>query len=293
MKLPRLLWPETAVFSLVVAVVLALTGSAESYERSSFALEFCRKACSNVCGVPGLSASDIRRQFDVKSSENRYNMHLGADVSAIEVKVIEDFQAIAAHSENKGLISLKPDKGDYIQSPEWDDSDDLYMESSLWKKMESYGDAYKEAKVYYKKIGKEGDADKYRLRVQGEYTISLEVGQKEKKVYFYQNDMALAGLETGKKYGKKLIRDNKQKWIKKMTDLVPLPEKGAVLDAIDFTKWDKCGGGCKVQVVSINYKHMIGKGENKTRYQGDYVSYMLNPRTGSLFNYNRKWSDEF
>ncbi len=279
-------------FMVVFMVALAgFSGRAGSYDSKAFAVDFVKRASQDVCGVPGLSASDVRRGFEVESAEDRYNMFLGADVTALEVKVIEDFQAIVKHSEREGLISISPDSGDYIGSPKWDKSDDLYMESSLWKKMESYGDGYKETKVYYEKIGKAGKADKYRLRVRGEYTLSLEVGQKEKKVYFYQNDMALAGLETDKKFPQSLLKKNKQKWIKEMTSLAPLPEKGAALDSVDFTEWDKCGGGCNVQVVSINYKHMLGEGSNKTQYQGDYVAYMLNPKTGALFNYNRKWSN--
>ncbi|MFO8056068.1 MAG: hypothetical protein R6V10_02080 [bacterium] len=281
-----------AVFAaLFLSVMSFSSGSAGSYNGESFALSFCRKACREVSGVPGLSASELHRSFEIKSSEERYNTFLGADVIATEVKVTEDFQAIARHSKKKGLISLKPDKASFIQSPEWDESDKLYLESALWKKMESYGDAYKEAWVYYKKIGEEGRADKYRLRVRGEYSISLEVGQKENKFYFYQNDMALAGLETGKKLPKSLIQKNKHKWIKKMTGLIPLPEEGAELDTVDFSEWDKCGGGCKVQVAGISYKHMMGEGDQKTQYHGDSVLYMLNPKTGALFNYNRKWSD--
>jgi len=281
-----------AVFAVLFLSFMSVSsGRAGSYDSKAFAVDFVKRASQDVCGVPGLSASDLRRSFEVESAEERYNTFLGADVTAVKVKVIEDFQSIVKHSEREGLISISPDNANYIKSPKWDSSDDLYMESSLWKKMESYGDSYRKTKVYYKKIGKAGRADKYRLRVRGEYTIDLEVGQKERKVYFYQNDMALAGLDTDKKFPQSLIKKNKQKWIDKMTSLTSLPEKGAVLDSVEFTKWDKCGGGCNVQVVSINYKHMLGEGSNQTQYQGDYVAYMLNPKTGALFNYNRKWSN--
>jgi hypothetical protein len=252
-------------------------------------INFLKKATAGIASVPGLSAFDIYRSLKIKSIGKSANTFLGSEVYEAKVTVYEDFQAIITLDENNEIVKITPDSVAFQTKPKFQDADTMNLKFKLEIYMDKSGWHYKKLRYQVLEVDKAGRYASYRTRVKGEYTVSISIASDSGAVLYYQNNMALAGLKVDKKPELNIISKNKEKWTGNMTSLLPLP-KGAKFDAFDESSWNKYAGSDKVYLSDIRYKHMVTMGGQTTKFQGDYVSYLINPATGKLFIYNCVWT---
>lgn len=255
-------------------------------------LKFCQQAADGISPVPGLSASDIHSSYEIKSKEEGSSSFLSVSVNQYDVAQIDDFQALFILDDSGEIVEIKPDTQELMENPEWIEKEisfayDLNFGMKLKLLMETESYPYEEMKIYYEKL----DDNRYRVRAQGENIINLEVDKESNRIIYYQNNMAVAGLEIDEELSDEFLEASKAAIQGSMTDLIELPD-GAELNVATSVPWNKgIGTTANVYLIDLEYNHMMGEGTDKSQYYGDFISMFVNPLNQKLVLYNCKWMD--